>query len=159
MDNHKIIKSLESTSSRIDKENIILNEMRSQNDVFLKGMELAYNKLLTFGVKKIPESNEDGIGLSWEEFRILSEKLIQRKLTGYAARDEILEKMRKSKKDEWNYFFKRILQKDMRCGLSEKTINNVAVKNDFLRYKIPVFACQLAQDSDSHKKKLNGNKI
>ena len=48
MDNHKIIKSLESTSSRIDKENIILNEMRSQNDVFFKGMELAYNKLLTF---------------------------------------------------------------------------------------------------------------
>ena len=86
MDNHKIIKSLESTSSRIDKENIILNEMRSQNDVFFKGMELAYNKLLTFGVKKIPESNEDGISLSWEEFSFLSEKLIHRKLTGYAMR-------------------------------------------------------------------------
>ena len=39
----------------------------------------------------------------------------------------------------------------MRCGVSEKTINNVA-KNNFLDYIIPVFACQLAQDSDSHKK-------
>ena len=57
------------------------------------------------------------------------------------------------------FFQKNFTKKDMRCGLSEKTINNVAVKNDFLRYKIPVFSCQLAQDSDSHKKKLNGNKI
>ncbi len=159
MENNKIIKSLESTTSRIDKENIILKEMKNENKIFFKGMELAYNKLLTFGVKKIPESFEDGEGLSWEEFHILSEKLILRKLTGHAARDEIIELMRKSKKDEWNLFFKRILQKDMRCGLSEKTINNVAKKNGFPRFMIPVFACQLAQDSDSHKKKLTGNKI
>ena len=26
------------------------------------------------------------------------------------------------------FFYKRILQKDMRCGLSEKTVNNVAAK-------------------------------
>ena len=60
--------------------------------------------------------------------------------------------MEKSFKDEWNFFFKRILQKDMRCGLSERTINNVAKKNNFQQYLIPVFSCQLAQDSESHKK-------
>ena len=159
MENYKIIQMLESTNSRIEKESIILNEMKNQNHTFFKGMELAYNKLITFGVKQIPESKEDGIGLSWEEFNTFCEKLIMRKLTGHAARDKILEKMAKSYKNEWNFFYKRILQKDMRCGLSEKTINNVSKKNNLNEYKIPVFACQLAQDSDSHKKKLTGNKF
>ena len=57
------------------------------------------------------------------------------------------------------FFYKRILQKDMRCGLSEKTINNVAKKNGFVEFTIPVFACQLAQDSELHQKKLTGEKL
>ena len=128
MENFKIIKKLESTSSRLSKEEIILNEMKNKNEVFFKGMRLAYNKILTFGVKQVPKSESNGDGLEWEEFSQLADKLISRKLTGHAARDEILEKMKKSHLDEWNFFYKRILQKDMRCGLSEKTINNVAKK-------------------------------
>ena len=158
MENFKIIQKLESTNSRILKEKILLHEMKNKNDHLFNGMKLAYNKLVTFGVKKIPESDIDGFGLSWGEFEQLSIDLSSRKLTGHAARDKIEEAMKKAKINEWNFFFKRILQKDMRCGLSEKTINNVALKNDFTKYSIPVFACQLAQDSDSHKKKLNGNK-
>ena len=159
MENYKFILQLESTNSRIEKEKIILNQMRNQNKIFLDGLKLAYDKLLTFGVKKIPISNSDGPGIKWDEFLEVTKNLISRKLTGHAARDEVLKLMEKSQKDEWNYFYKRILQKDMRCGLSEKTINNVAKKNNLLEYAIPVFACQLAQDSDSHKKKLSGEKI
>ena len=159
MENFKIIQKLETTSSRLSKEEIILNEMRNKNEVFFKGMTLAYNKLLTFGVKQVPESQSNGNGLEWKEFSQLADNLVSRKLTGHAARDEILTKMQKSDVDEWNFFYKRILQKDMRCGLSEKTINNVAKKNSFDEYIIPVFACQLAQDSELHKKKLNGEKF
>ncbi len=159
MENFKLIQRLESTNSRISKEEILLNEMKNKNDIFFKGMELAYNKLLTFGIKQIPESNFDGKGLEWEEFYLLANQLISRKLTGHAARDEIIKNMKKSHINEWNLFYKRILQKDMRCGLSEKTINNVAKKNNFSKYKISVFACQLAQDSDLHKKKLTGEKF
>jgi len=158
MENNKIIKEIESTNSRISKEQIILLEMKKNNEIFLEGLRLAYDKLLTFGVKQIPESVSDGIGLQWNEFKNLCNKLISRSLTGHAARDKINEIMAKSSKDEWNFFFKRILQKDMRCGVSEKTINNVAKKNNFPQYIIPVFACQLAQDSDSHQKKLTGRK-
>ena len=154
MKNHKIILHLESTASRIEKEKIILNQMENKNKIFLDGLKLAYDKLLTFGVKKIPISSSDGCGIQWEEFLEVAKDLISRKLTGHAARDKVLLLMEKSEKNEWNYFYKRILQKDMRCGLSEKTINNVAKKNNLLEYIIPVFACQLAQDSDSHKKKL-----
>ena len=158
MENNKIIKEIESTNSRISKEQIILLEMKKNNEIFLEGLRLAYDKLLTFGVKQIPESVSDGIGLQWNEFKNLCNKLISRSLTGHAARDKINEIMAKSSKDEWNFFFKRILQKDMRCGVSEKTINNVAKKNNFPQYIIPVFACQLAQDSDSHQKTLTGRK-
>ena len=114
MENFKIIQKLESTNSRLSKEEIILKEMKNKNEIFFKGMGLAYNKLLTFGVKQVPKSQSSGDGLEWSEFSQLAEKLISRKLTGHAARDEILEKMEKSHIDEWNFFYKRILQKDMR---------------------------------------------
>ena len=159
MKNSEIVRLLESSNSRLFKEEKILKQMESGNDIFFEGMRLAYNKLLTFGVKKVPESKIDGDGLEWHEFYNISKRLINRTLTGHAARDEIEKLMLKSNSDEWNFFFKRILQKDMRCGLSEKTINNVAKKNNFEKYLIPVFSCQLAQDCEQHKKKLVGDKI
>jgi len=159
MNNHIVIKKIESTSARLSKEGIILEQMQIGNDVLFKGMNMAYNKLLTFGVKKIPLSSISGKGITWDEFEFLAKRLIDRELTGHAARDEILSLMNCSNTDEWNYFYKRILQKDMRCGLSEKTINNVATKNSFEKYLIPVFSCQLAQDVENHKKKMLGKKI
>ena len=155
----QIIKKIESSNSRLFKEAIILEQMRDNNDIFFQGLNLAYNKLLTFGVKQIPISSEDGEGLIWLEFIKIANSLINRELTGHAARDEIVNLMSKSNKDEWNFFYRRILLKDMRCGVSEKTINNVANKNNFENYQIPVFACQLAQDVENHKKKLIGKKI
>lgn len=154
----QIIKKIESSNSRLFKEAVILEQMRNNNDIFFQGLNLAYNKLLTFGVKQIPISSEDGEGLIWLEFIKIANSLINRELTGHAARDEIVNLMSKSNKDEWNFFYRRILLKDMRCGVSEKTINNVANKNNFENYQIPVFACQLAQDVENHKKKLIGKK-
>ena len=52
MENFKIIQKLESTNSRILKEEILLHEMKNKNDHLFNGMKLAYNKLVTFGVKK-----------------------------------------------------------------------------------------------------------
>ncbi len=158
MTNSEIVKLIESSNSRLFKENIILEQMKIKNDIFFEGLSLAYNKLLTFGVKQVPVSEKDGHGLDWNEFKLLCEKLIKRELTGHAARDQILLIMEKSFKDEWNFFYRRILQKDMRCGLSERTVNNVAKKNNFQNYIIPVFSCQLAQDCELHKKKLHGRK-
>ena len=80
--------------------------------IFFKGLSLAYNKLLTFGVKQLPISEKEGPGLDWNEFNKLCEKLIKRELTGHAARDEIINLKNKSSKDEWNFFtegyFKKI---------------------------------------------------
>ena len=70
MKNHEIVKLLESSNSRKFKEEVLLEQMKLQNKVFFEGLSLAYNKLLTFGVKKIPESHTDGKGLDWEAFSI-----------------------------------------------------------------------------------------
>ena len=158
MNNSEIIKLIESSNSRLFKESIILEQMKKENDIFFKGLSFAYNKLLTFGVKQLPVAEKNGQGLDWIEFSKICEKLIKRELTGYAARDQIIILKDKSHKDEWNFFYRRILQKDMRCGLSERTVNNVAKKNNYEQYVIPVFSCQLAQDCELHKKKLNGKK-
>ena len=128
MQNFEIIKELESNNSRIFKEKIILREMDKGNDIFFEALNFACDKLVTFGVKQIVFSNSEGSGISWDEFKLLLLKLNTRELTGNNARDQIILLMKKSGMDEWNFFYRRILIKDLRCGVSEKTINNVAPK-------------------------------
>ena len=111
MSNSHIIQKLESSNSRLFKEEVLLKEMDCKNDVFFEGLRLAFNKLLTFGVKQIPESQEDGIGLEWGNFKEIADKLLKRELTGHAARDKIQEIMKRSKKDEWNFFIKEFYRK------------------------------------------------
>lgn len=154
-----IIKELESNNSRLFKESVILREMSQNNYVFFEGLSFACDKLKTFGVKKVPISKQDGQGINWQEFKVFLISLMNRELTGNKAKDKMNFLMSISGMDEWNFFYRRILIKDLRCGVSEKTINNVALRNNFNKYKIPVFSCQLAQDSELHKKKLIGNKI
>ena len=67
MNNSEIIKLIESSNSRLFKENIILEQMKAGNDDFFK-LTFAYNKLLTFGVKQLPLSDNNGQGLGWTEF-------------------------------------------------------------------------------------------
>ena len=55
---------------------------------------------------------------------------MNRNITGNNART-INNFIKTTNMDEWNYFYRRILIKDLRCGVSEKTINNVAKKNNF----------------------------
>ena len=45
--------------------------------------------------------------------------------------------MHAAKMNQWNDWYRRILIKDLRCGVSEKTVNNVA-KNE-TDYSVPVF--------------------
>ena len=125
MENYKIIQELESNRSRLFKEEVLLREMKNKNSLFFEGLKYACDRLITFGVKQVPESKKSGTGIFWTEFRELLLGLNNRELTGHNARDKIFDLMEKSIKDEWNFFYRRILIKDLRCGLSEKTINNV----------------------------------
>lgn len=152
-----IIGQLEIHNSRLNKESILEAAMQEGLDEFFVGVRMALDPLVTFGVKQVPEKTVDqGQGLSWTSFVELAEKLNARELTGHAARDAILLVMDVATQAQWNMFYRRILIKDLRCGVSEKTVNKVAKK--FPQYTVPVFSCMLAHDSANHEKKMTGKK-
>ena len=155
---YSIIQELESNNSRLFKEDVIKREAEANNDLFFEGCRLALDPLVSFGVKQVPQAEKDGPGCSWEQFKELATKLSNRSATGHAARDLIEFHMNISTKSEWNDWYRRILIKDLRCGVSEKTINNV-VKKVNKDYTVPVFTCMLAHDSANHEKKLTGEKL
>ncbi len=153
----EIIHQLELHPSRLDKEKILSEAMERGLDDFFEGIRMALDPLVTFGVKMVPEKdNEKSQNFLWKDFRTLANKLIQRELTGHAARDAIITAMESATKEEWNGFYRRVLIKDLRCGVSEKTINKIAKK--FPKYAIPIFSCPLAHDSANHEKKMIGKK-
>jgi len=150
MQPYKIIKELESDNSRKFKESVIAREDKNGNTEFFEGVSMAMDKLRTFGLKQVPESNKDGAGITWEEFKETARQLEYREATGNHAREIIQALCNKSLQEEWNHWYRRILIKDLRCGVTEKTINK------FSKIKVPVFECMLADDSKKHESKLRG---
>jgi DNA ligase 1 len=155
-----VIRSLEEHPSRLNKEGILEVAMNDGLTEFFEGVRMALDNLYTFGVKQVPIKEEKGgQGLSWDNFKQLAESLHRRQLTGHAARDAILLAMGVATDGQWNDFYRRILIKDLRCGVSEKTVNKVAKALKKPEYSVPVFECQLSHDSANHEAKLTGKKI
>jgi DNA ligase-1 len=151
-DCYRVISSLEDHASRLNKEAIL--EAEIDNVELFEGMRMALDNLYTFGVKKVPtHGGPDGQGLPWEAFKELCHLLYTRQLTGHDARDAIELALSASTQKQWNDWYRRILIKDLRCGVSEKTINKVK-KN-----AVPVFECMLAHDGANHEKKITGKKL
>jgi DNA ligase-1 len=153
-----IIAKLEADNSKLAKQAILKEAMQEGLDEFFEGVRMALDVLVTFGVKKVPERSDvlTGQGLDWATFKVLAEQLRKRELTGHAARDAIELAMGVATTEQWNGFYRRILIKDLRCGMSEKTVNKVA--KEFPQYAVPVFGCQLAHDGANHPKKMTGVK-
>jgi DNA ligase-1 len=156
------IRDLESSDSRLHKESVIekalmASKLGSANaQCFLFNCYQAYNPYYVFGVKKVPETS----GLtdrpnSWPKFWALCEALRTRSLTGHAARDAIAETSQLFDSDQWNNLCRRVLIKDLRCGITERTLNKVLSRTE---WAIPVFTCQLAQDSNDQPAKMKGKK-
>lgn len=154
-----IIQELEADNSRLAKEAILESAMEAGLDEFFEGVSMCLDKLYTFGVKQVPVSEVDGQGLSWANFKELAEALRKRTVTGHDARDAIKLAMDVATKAQWNDFYRRILIKDLRCGVSEKTVNTVAKKTKKSNYSVPVFECMLAHDGANHEKKITGKKL
>ena len=149
-----IIAQLEADNSKLAKQAILKTAYDEGLPEFFEGCRMALDKLYTFGVKQVPERSDvlTGQGLAWSTFVELANKLHNRELTGHAARDAIQLAMGVATTEQWNGFYRRILIKDLRCGVSEKTVNKVAPGT------VPVFTCSLAHDSANHEKKMIGEK-
>lgn len=153
-----IVSELEQDNSRLGKEAIVKTVALENNDTFFAGCRLALDSMVTFGLKQVPESDRDGSGLDWDTFKSVADDLVNRRITGNAARMLVEGAMLRATREQWNLWYRRILIKDLRCGISEKTINK-AVEKINGDYIIPTFACQLAHDSSNHEGKLAGRKL
>jgi DNA ligase 1 len=155
---YNIIQELEADNSRLAKEAILKREADANNVEFFNGVRLALDNYITFGVKKVPTfKGPDGQGLPWVAFQELCELLYTRQLTGNEAKNAIELALSASTEAQWNNWYRRILIKDLRCGVSEKTVNKV-VKGTSID-AIPVFECMLAHDGANHEKKIAGVKL
>ncbi len=150
----EVISKLEADNSRLAKEAILQEAFNEGLPEFFDGLRMALDPLVTFGVKAVPERSDilTGQGLTWKDFKVLADQLINRELTGHAARDAIELFMSVATVEQWNGFYRRILIKDLRCGVSEKTVNKIVPGT------VPVFTCALAHDSAKHEKKMAGKK-
>jgi DNA ligase-1 len=156
------IRDLESSDSRIHKEKVIEKALMASQlgsadaQAFLFNCYQAYNPFYVFGIRQVPETEGlTGQPNPWPKFWALLENLRTRGITGNRAREAVDQCSEQFDSEEWNNLARRVLIKDLRCGISEKTLNKVLGRTE---WKIPVFSCQLAQDSTDHPKKLKGIK-
>jgi len=156
------IRDLESSDSRIHKEKVIEKALMAAKlgsanaQCFLFNCYEAYNPFHVFGVRQVPETEGlAGRPNPWPAFWGLLESLRTRSVTGHDARDAILSMSEQFDSEEWNGLCRRVIIKDLRCGISEKTLNKILGKTE---WKIPVFTCQLATDSNDHANKMKGIK-
>jgi len=149
----KVIQELAADNSRLKKEAIIKRESDADNIRFFNGIGAALDGFRTFGVQKVPVAKKDGTGITQTEFDDVLRQLEDRTLTGNAMKDVIQDLCDRSNMEQWNDWYRRILIKDLRCGMTHKTVNK------FSTMKVPVFDCMLATDSAKHEKKMVGEML
>ena len=144
---------LNESDSRLHKEDVIRQALEasvlgSTNAInFLKFVKACYNPYVTFGVRQVPESSGlEHRSNNWQEFEDLILKLSNRELTGNAAIDAVKKLAWNFDSYEWNHFVAPVLRRDLRAGISDKTINKICKGTE---YEIPVFGCQLATTSEN----------
>ena len=152
------IQDLEQSNSRLHKEGVIEKALVAARlgsysaECFLYNCYLAYNPYFMYNIKQVSEtSGYEHRENPWVAFWGLCESLRTRSVTGNAAREAVQLMSEKFDSDQWNLLARRVLIKDLRCGITSKTLNKILGKTE---WKIPVFEVQLATDSKGHPKKL-----
>jgi hypothetical protein len=157
------INRLNSSDSRLHKEEVLrealgLATIGERNaEIFLGFANATYNPMVTWGVKQV----SDTVGITdgenpWSDFNDLLNKLHRRELTGGAAKDAIHAISQRFDSEEWNLFCAAVLRKDLRAGISDKTINKV-LKNT--QYQVPVFSCQLATSCEDRPEMVGRKRL
>lgn len=133
-----ILEEIKSDNSRLFKESILKRE--EHNDLLKLVFHSAYNPLLQFYIRKIPEytaiesiSNAESLELGITQLKYLSDRVY----TGHAGIDHLRKILMSLHQDDAKVI-ELIIGKDLKCGASESTANKVWPK------LIPEFPCMLA---------------
>ena len=157
------IMDLEDDNSRLAKEAVVKTAVEraskgcTEAQTFLRCAQLAYDPYSTWGVKQVDEVTRQDYATqprAWERFFAVLDELKSRTLTGNAARLAIVQVSTLFNDADWNLVCRRVLIKDLRCGVTATTLNKF-VPTEF---RVPEFGCQLATDSKGKPKKMTGLK-
>jgi DNA ligase-1 len=149
----EVIVECSKVGSTLNKQQILAS---NDTELLRKVLEYALDPYRIFGVKKFtfadPHKQDrdlDGSEITHSDVYLYMfeclDKLMEREITGDAARSEILKVSKMFNEDE-QFVFERILWKDLKCGVAEGLVNRVFPK------LIPEFEVQLAQPSKFLKK-------
>lgn len=120
---YKIFEALESDNSRLEKESIL--KRNSNNENLKKIFESTYNPYVNYYVSKFKKPTPSETDESFlEEFFDLLNQLSNRSITGNLAKDSVIKLFSKMNKLEQKWC-ERIILKNLRCGVSETTINKI----------------------------------
>ena len=129
---HDIIAALQDLRTHKDRRDLLERVWYAGNRDFFLGLRAALDPLVDYGVVRAPEYELDGSesaedltggSLTWAAFAALLDKLATRTLAGDAAIDAITEAAGQAGMLEWNLWFRRILLRDLRCGVTAKMVN------------------------------------
>jgi DNA ligase-1 len=132
---YQIIKSLEETSLRTEKEQILC--AHRENETLQRFFFLCLDPFTTFGIKKVPAAQATQSHFYLEDAMEALGKLSSRQLTGHAAID-YLSKLLGSVNSEDRDVLTRIMKRKPGCGVSDSTVNIIWPK------LVPVYPCLLA---------------
>lgn len=138
-----ILEKLESTTSRNEKEKIIF---QSVGITFKRVLLLAYDPLINFYIKKIPqyEPADDPTYIAYSMEMALDQLKVlwSREKTGHDA-IAFLKNLLEAVTPRDAIVLERIVLKDLRCGISSSTINKVW--KDYIP-ETPYMRCSLLKD-------------
>jgi DNA ligase-1 len=166
---YEVVAKLEKTDGKKDKEQVLIEAFMSWDHEFFIGAKYALDDQISFGVNQVALIADEDVDpknpgtVTFADFLTLADKLRYRKLTGHAARDAINEIAANCHGPTWNYFYRRVLLKNLRCGvdtLINKVLEKLNAYPEASDLMVPVFGCQLAIDGAKppHDKKLVGKK-
>ena len=161
----EVVAELEATSSKTEKEAIVVRAYEAGCTEFFEGARLAYDVLVTFGIKQVPAWEDcDDPDATWSGFETVAGALRNRSLSGSAAKTTLEAFAASCTEEQWDGWYRRVLMKDLKAGITESTINKAlkkAAKKDktALRLLVPTFTCQLAFDREKYPKLMSGDKL
>ena len=133
---NSIFEKLADTSSRLEKEAIL--KKNSTNDVFKRAIFLALDPYTQFYIRKIPKytpNSKKGIDLKFALDTL--NDLSSRRITGNAAIDFLRDTLEALNIEDAKVL-ERVIEKDLRCGVSEATVNKI------WKNLVPTYPCMLA---------------
>lgn len=119
-----ILEALESTSSRIEKEAILRGLTPEEESLFKRVCEMAYSPTIDYYIRKYDRSSINEGTLTLEEAMDELGLVVDREVTGNAAK-QLLELLDLELNTDDAEVLWRIVQRDLRCGISASTINKI----------------------------------